>query len=580
MKTKTSAKISQIRIAANRYLSIAVLAAVALALDARGQRFEAAENQSVTNNPGDGFSFQDRRPPGGDRGGPGSTPDQEIVASYDVNRDGWLNRAERAEARAALKADASAGGNQRRMGPPGRGGLESSTETPEAGLALTPDDVESYPDAPLYDTEILRTFFLTFENDDWEEELEDFKKTDVEVPATLVVDGRTYPNVGVKFRGNSSYDMVQRGKKRSFALTMDLVDSEQNLGGYRNINLLNSNGDASMMRLVLTREISRHYLPMPKSNWVRVVVNGESWGIYVNQQQQDKIFLKEQFGTKKGSRWKVPGSPNARGSLNDMGEDLDVYREIFELKSKEDLRAWVSLILLCQTLDGAQPDDVEGELGTMLNIDGVLRFLALENVLVNSDGYWTRASDYMLYLHPDGQFHILPYDYNETLLEESGGPGGGRGSRRGPPPLPNMQLAGNGNVPANGSVSFGGSGGRTGGGGAHEAGGITLDPLVSAEREDRPLASRLLANPELRTRYLEYVYEIADQWLDPEVLGPIIKKYDTLIDADVWEDTRKLESYEAYFEQVDLDPEGDGILGFATKRRAFLLEHPAIKALR
>ncbi|WP_372847247.1 CotH kinase family protein, partial [Pontiella sp.] len=442
--------------------------------------------------------------------------------------------------------------------------------------ALTPDDVKIHPDAELYDTGTLRTFFLTFENDDWEEELEVFRYTDVKVPATLVVDGRTYPNVGVNFRGNSSYDMVQRGSKRSFALTMDLADAKQKLYGFRNLNLLNANGDASFMRTVLTREIGKNYLPMPQSNWVRVVVNGESWGIYVNQQQQDKTFLKEHFDTKKGYRWKVPGSPNARGSLNDMGEELDVYREIYELKSKEDLRAWVSLILLCQALDAAEPEHLESELGTMLNLDGVLRFLALENALVNSDGYWTRASDYLIYLHPDGMFHILPYDYNETLMDESGGPGGGR---RGPPPFANMPALGNGEDRPNEAISFGG-GGRPGGGGGHDEGGTTLDPLVSAERADRPLASRLLAVPELRTRYLRYVKEIAEQWLDPDVLGPMIAEYDQLLDAEVWDDTRKLESYEAYCKQVDLDPEGEGLLGFAAKRRAFLLEQPAIQAVQ
>ncbi|QBG49115.1 hypothetical protein EGM51_17560 [Verrucomicrobia bacterium S94] len=85
--------------------------------------------------------------------------------------------------------------------------------------------------------------------------------------------------------------------------------------------------------------------------------------------------------------------------LNDMGEELDVYREIFELKSGEDLRAWVSLILLCHTLDGVESDQVEAKSGSLLDIGGALRFLALENVLVNNDGYWARA----LYLIPAGR---------------------------------------------------------------------------------------------------------------------------------------------------------------------------------
>ena len=63
----------------------------------------------------------------------------------------------------------------------------------------------SFPNAPLYDPQTLRTYFLEFENTDWEKELSDFHNTDVEVPAKLTVDGKTYQDVGVHFRGMSSY---------------------------------------------------------------------------------------------------------------------------------------------------------------------------------------------------------------------------------------------------------------------------------------------------------------------------------------------------------------------------------------
>ena len=55
----------------------------------------------------------------------------------------------------------------------------------------------------------------------------------------------------------------------------------------------------------------------------------------------------------------------------------------------------------------------------MLDVDGALKFLALEVALVNNDGYWTRASDYSIYLDTKGMFHLFPHDANETL------PGGG-----------------------------------------------------------------------------------------------------------------------------------------------------------
>ena len=68
-----------------------------------------------------------------------------------------------------------------------------------------PSDVAPVSDAPLYEPNVLRTLFLEFEGDDWEAEMADFNNTDVEVPATVTVDGQKYPDVGVHFRGMSSF---------------------------------------------------------------------------------------------------------------------------------------------------------------------------------------------------------------------------------------------------------------------------------------------------------------------------------------------------------------------------------------
>ncbi len=106
---------------------------------------------------------------------------------------------------------------------------------------MTPADVKSYPaSTPLYDLGTLRTIFLQFENADWEQELAAFNNTDVEVPATATVDGKTYKNVGVHFRGASSFMMVPEGSKRSLNLTFDFVDEKQALDNYRTLNLLNA----------------------------------------------------------------------------------------------------------------------------------------------------------------------------------------------------------------------------------------------------------------------------------------------------------------------------------------------------
>ena len=84
-----------------------------------------------------------------------------------------------------------------------------------------------------------------------EEELADFHGTDVEVPATLTVDGKRYLHVGVRFRGASSYFGVPAGYKRSLNLSLDLADRSQRLYGYKTLNLLNGHDDPSFLHAVL-----------------------------------------------------------------------------------------------------------------------------------------------------------------------------------------------------------------------------------------------------------------------------------------------------------------------------------------
>jgi len=440
-------------------------------------------------------------------------------------------------------------------------------EPGKPGPKVDPKDVKPIADAPLYAPNIVRTLFLEFENSDWEQELETFHGTDVEVPATLTVDGKTYPNVGVHFRGMSSFGMIPTGSKRSFNLSLDFVDEDQRLYGYKTLNLLNANDDPTFLHTVLYSHISRQYIPTPKANLVKVVVNGESWGVYVNAQQFDKIFLAENYPNSKGTRWKVSGSPGGGGSLSYLGENIADYERRYEMKTSDGEKAWKALILLCKTLNETPPEQLEQAISPMLDVEGVLWFLALDNALINSDGYWIRASDYSLFRDSSGKFHVIAHDMNEVLQPGMGpgmgGPGGGPpGGGRGP-------------------------GGPLGVGGGNSSG-YRIDPLVGLYDTSKPLRSKLLAVPKFREKYLQNVRTIAQDWLAWDKLGPVVAEQGKLIEKDVAADTRKLSSF-ADFEAAVLRPlpRGNGPIAghrsslelFAKERSKFLLQHSAISEL-
>jgi hypothetical protein len=514
-------------------------------------------------------TVQAQNPPPGQPGFPPFTLDLDaifaerpILSQFDASKNGRLELSERRAARewlakqgptglaAVIGRFAAPGGPGGPPGMPPLGGRGMASGSP--GPRLTPDAVRIYSSEPFYDTSVLRTLFLQFENADWEKELADFYNSDVDVPALLTVDGRQYRDVGVRFRGMSSFAFVPEGSKRSLNVSIDFADDDQRVMGYRTLNLLNANSDPTFTRALIYSHIARQYMPAARINYVRVVINGESWGIYLNAEQFNSDFVRDRFKDKGGARWKVPGSPIGRGGMTYLGDDIAAYRGIYDIKSRDNEQSWRRLIQMFKVLNETPLERLETELSPLLDIDGALKFLAVEIALANTDGYWTRASDYNIYLDGQGRVHVLPHDMNEGLEEEGGGGRGGRPG--GPPQLPaGIQLPPGFQFP----MTFGQAGAE-------------LDPLIGLNDVSKPLRSRLLAVPALRARYLAYVRDIADKWLDWRTLEPMVRQYQTLIAADVKSDTRKLYPTEQFVSGVEQG--SSSLRSFVDRRRAFLLK--------
>jgi hypothetical protein len=170
-----------------------------------------------------------------------------------------------------------------------------------------------------------------------------------------------------------------------------------------------------------------------------------------------------------------------------------------------------------------------------MDVDEVLRFLALDVALANGDGYWNDGSDFNVYLGDKGQFFATPHDANEGFRA--------RGTNAAQP-----------------------------------------DPLVNLTDTNKALRHKLLAVPALRDRYLRYVGDIAEKWLDWNRLGPIVDTYRKLIADDVARDTRKLDTTDAFesgiYGSPDQPASASTLKGFAELRRAALLAHPEIARVR
>ena len=266
-------------------------------------------------------------------------------------------------------------------------------------------------------------------------------------------------------------------------------------------------------------------------------------------------------------RWKVPPDFSGGGPLAYHGSDRDEYTGRYELKTDsagpED---WDALIERCRVLRETPDEALEDTLPNHLDVKEAIRFLAVDNALLDSDGHHSRGSDYYVYMDPEGIFHLVHYDNNETFGGRRGGgrrgPGGG-GGPGGPPadagpdgPPPGVDRGGMPREP--GGFDRGGGrnrgagggqdarrgerrgrerGGRGGPGRGGQGGGGPQPPLAFVDEvETRPVIARILAVPAWRAEHLETLREVAEVQLDWKTLGPRIDAYRDLIEADVVRD--------------------------------------------
>ena len=347
------------------------------------------------------------------------------------------------------------------------------------------------PGQDLYETTILRNIELTFQQANWQQLLRQNYFSQTYIVGDLTLDGVTYPDVGVRIRGNTSYLALPPGSEKfSLAVEMDHVNPGQDLLGYDTLNLNNAFTDPTFCREVAMQNFMARYVPCGRANHVTVSINGEDWGVYCNVQQYDKTLLREWFEDEDGLRFKCANTPNGPG-LRYVGTNPASYSQ-YEIKTDGGLLDPVGAIIdLCDAVtNGSQAN--WREIDEVFAVDPSTWEVALENLLTDDDSYVNKGCDFVCYRNPvDGRTHLHQTDGNEAWRE------------------PQWPLTRN---------------------------------FTSATK---PILRNVLGVPELRQRYMAHMRTISEDF-DWAHLEPEFTAYRNLIDAAVQADPKKLYSYQAF----------------------------------
>ncbi|MBL1144161.1 MAG: hypothetical protein HND54_04395 [Bacteroidetes bacterium] len=235
-----------------------------------------------------------------------------------------------------------------------------------------------------YDESTVQDIRITFAQNNWDALLDAEKATTENyIMATSVsINGVVYDSVGVKYKGNSTYNANQ--VKNPWHIELDTYKDHKH-ENYTDIKLSNVYNDPSFVREVLSYKVLRNYMDTPLSNYANVYVNGTLIGLYSNSESVSKKFANSRFGSKDNTYIKCNPPAGAGPGSSDypnlvyLGTDSTNYYAKYELKSDF---GWDELIHLCDTLNNHTT-----AIEKILDVDRALWMLAFNNVLVNLDSY-------------------------------------------------------------------------------------------------------------------------------------------------------------------------------------------------
>ncbi|HRW75369.1 MAG TPA: CotH kinase family protein, partial [Saprospiraceae bacterium] len=147
----------------------------------------------------------------------------------------------------------------------------------------------------LFGTDHIPELKLTIRQSNWMHVLDSMKlQGEGMIVGSAEIDGIKYPNVGIRYRGQSSY--TYSGDKNPYQLELNYIHPDQNHQGYRSLTLSNALRDPSYLREYLGFSIAGQYMNTPKANFIHLYVNNDYAGIYVGIEPVDADYLERRTG--------------------------------------------------------------------------------------------------------------------------------------------------------------------------------------------------------------------------------------------------------------------------------------------
>lgn len=225
----------------------------------------------------------------------------------------------------------------------------------------------------------------------------------------------TVEDIGFRLRGNTS----RYSQKKSFKVSFNTFFSGRKYEGVEKLNLNGEHNDPSVIRAKLCWDLLDEFdLPSARSNHVRLYINNNYYGLYLNVEHIDEEFAGLRFGNQGGNLFKCLWPAD----LDYLGSDPDLYkfenngRRAYDLKTNTTADDYSDIAHFINVLNNSSAQDFFCKTEEVLNIFDYAKIAALDILTGNWDGYIYNKNNFYLYHNQESdRFEYVPYDLDNTL---------------------------------------------------------------------------------------------------------------------------------------------------------------------
>ncbi len=270
------------------------------------------------------------------------------------------------------------------------------------------------PDA-FFDDNVLHTLRLNMNAKDWQTLKDNYLDNTYYPTDFRWADQPVVRNVGIRSRGTGSRSGVKPGLRIDF----DRYTTSQKFLGLKSFVLRNNVQDPSSIHerigMLMFRRLS---LPAPREAHTRLYVNEAYQGLFTLVESIDKDFLTRTFGEDTGHLYKydypADGTP---WYFSDKGPDAAQYVPLpFKPETRESDPQGEVIAQMVQTVNNAPANTFQTAVGEFLNIQKVLRHIAVEVFIGDYDGFignYGINNFYIYRFNNQKLFNMIAWDKSE-----------------------------------------------------------------------------------------------------------------------------------------------------------------------